>query len=577
MRNGTGGSPGRSGWITAVAPGSTAFIGYQRIWFRGDLLAGASVAAYLIPQALAYAALAGLSPIAGLWAALPPLIIYAFLGSSWQLSVGPESTTALMTAAVLAPMAAGIGTRYASLAAALAILVGLLCFGAGLLRLGFLASLLSEPVLVGYLAGIAATMVTSQLGRITGTASPAGDTLTAQVWNFAKNVTDLHWPTTVLSVVLIVGVLALERWMPHVPGPLAGIVVGTSLVAALALTRHGIDVVGTIPSGWPAFALPGLSGEDLTALALPAAGIAVVAFSDNMLTARAFATRAGDHEIDANAELRALGSCNLVAGLAQGFPVSSSGSRTALAAAAGSKTQVYSLVTFAFTLVALTIGDEAIALIPSAALGAIVVYAALKLIDIHQFRRLARFRRSEFVLAVVTAVAVATFGVLQGVLVAVVLTILDLLRRVARAHDSVQGFVPGLAGMHDVDDYPEATQIPGLVVYRYDAPLCFANAENFRRRALAAIDSSPSPVRWFVLNVEANVEVDLTALDALERLRAECERRGVVFALARVKQDLRDALRAAGMIEAIGEDRLFMTLPTAVAAYEHAHGSGPSH
>jgi SulP family sulfate permease len=237
---------------------------------------------------------------------------------------------------------------------------------------------------------------------------------------------------------------------------------------------------------------------------------------------------------------------------------------------------VYSLVVFAATLVAVTIGDSLIALIPSAALGAIVVYAAFKLIDAQQFRRLARFRRSELVLALATALSVATLGVLQGVLVAVGLTILDLLRRVARAHDSVQGFVPGLAGMHDVDDYPDATQVPGLVVYRYDAPLCFANAENFRRRALAAIDSSPSPVRWFVLNVEANVEVDLTALDALERLRAECDRRGVVFALARVKQDLRDALRAAGMIEAIGRDRLFMTLPTAVAAFEQSEQTGPS-
>lgn len=566
---------GRPGWVTSLAPGLTTLIHYQRDWLRGDLLAGASVAAYLVPQALAYAALAGLSPIAGLWAALPPLIVYAFMGSSRQLSVGPESTTALMTAAMIAPLAAGDATRYASFAATLAILVGVMCFGAGLLRLGLLASLLSEPVLVGYLAGIAATMVTSQLGRITGTPSPAGDTLAAQVLDFARTVTDVHWPTTALSAAVLVGVFAAARWIPRVPGPLLGVVLAALVVAGLSLTRYGIEVIGAIPSGWPTLALPGPSREELKALVLPAAGIAVVAFSDNMLTARAFAAKAGD-EIDANAELRALGTCNVMAGLAHGFPVSSSGSRTALGAAAGSRTQVYSLVVFAATLVAVTIGDSLIALIPSAALGAIVVYAAFKLIDAQQFRRLARFRRSELVLALATALSVATLGVLQGVLVAVGLTILDLLRRVARAHDSVQGFVPGLAGMHDVDDYPDATQVPGLVVYRYDAPLCFANAENFRRRALAAIDSSPSPVRWFVLNVEANVEVDLTALDALERLRAECDRRGVVFALARVKQDLRDALRAAGMIEAIGRDRLFMTLPTAVAAFEQSEQTGPS-
>ena len=215
-----------------------------------------------------------------------------------------------------------------------------------------------------------------------------------------------------------------------------------------------------------------------------------------------------------------------------------------------------------------------VAYVPTAALGALIIYAATKLVDVSEFRRLARFRRSEFVLALTTVVAVTVFGVLYGVLAAVALSILDLLRRLARGHDSVQGFVPGLAGMHDVDDYPQATVIPGLLVYRYDAPLCFANADDFRRRALAAVDGAPGPVRWFVLNAEANVEVDLTALDALESLRSELARRGIVFAMARVKQDLRAALEAAGILEKIGRDRLFMTLPTAVAAYRDARGPG---
>ena len=304
-------------------------------------------------------------------------------------------------------------------------------------------------------------------------------------------------------------------------------------------------------------------------------GIAVVAFSDNVLTASAFASRSGG-DIDANAELRALGVCNLAVGVAHGFPVSSSGSRTALGDAAGSRTQVYSLVALAVVSGVVLFGGHAVAYIPSAALGALIVYAAMKLIDVGEFRRLARFRRSELVLALTTALSVAVLGVLYGVLVAIGLSILDLLRRVARAHDSVQGIVPGVAGMHDVDDYPEAAVIPGLVVYRYDAPLCFANAEDFRRRAITAVDQSPGPVRWFVLNAEANVEVDMTALDALERLRIECERRGIVFAMARVKHDLRDALMAAGMIDSIGEDRLFMTLPTAVDAYRRSQGGGGS-
>ena len=271
--------------------------------------------------------------------------------------------------------------------------------------------------------------------------------------------------------------------------------------------------------------------------------------------------------MDANAELRALGVCNVGTGLLHGFPVSSSGSRTALGDALGSRTQLYSLVTLVFVLLVLVAGGDVLAKFPMAALGALVVYAALRLVDVPEFKRLARFRRSELILALATTASVLLFGVLYGVLVAIVLSILDLLRRVARPHDAILGFVPGVAGMHDLDDYPDAEPEPGLVVYRYDAPLFFANAENFRERALAAVDENEDRVKWFVLNAESNVEVDLTALDVLDQLRNELESRGIVFAMARVKQDLRDALEAAGMVDKIGEDRIFMTLPTAVEAY----------
>jgi sulfate permease, SulP family len=304
---------------------------------------------------------------------------------------------------------------------------------------------------------------------------------------------------------------------------------------------------------------------------IPAAGIAIVAFNDNVLTARTFAVRHGQ-DIDANAELRALGVCNVGTGLMQGFPVSSSGSRTALGDAVGGRSQLYSIVTLAFVVVVMLFGRGVLATFPSAALGALVIYAALRLIDVPEFKRLARFRRSEVVLALATTVAVLVFGVLYGVLVAIGLSILELLRRMARAHDGVLGFVPGVAGMHDVDDYPQADLVPGLLVYRYDAPLFFANAENFRERAIAAVDDYPGRVDWFVLNAEANVEVDLTALDAVDQLRTELARRGIVFAMARVKQDLRDALEAAGLVDKIGEDYIFPTLPTAVEAYRLASG-----
>lgn len=561
-------------WLLTALPGLAGLCGYPRTALRGDVVAGVSVAAYLIPQTLAYAALAGLSPVVGLWAALPPLLVYALLGSSRQLSVGPESTTAVMTAAILGPLVFGDPGRHATYAATLALLVGVICMLAGLLRLGFISSLLSGPVLVGYLTGIALVMIVGQLDRITGVPA-AGDTVIEQARSLLTGIDHVHWPTLALSTAVLVLIFGLQRFCPRLPGPLIGVLGAALLVALFTLGRYGIDVVGAVPSGLPRFGLPDLSLPVLQDLVVPALGIVVVAFSDDVLTARAFAARTAD-DIDSNAELRALGVCNIAVGLTHGFPVSSSGSRTALGAAAGSRTQVFSLVAFATVGCVVSLGGSVISAIPSAALGALIIYAAMKLVDVGEFRRLARFRRSELVLAVATVVAVSLLGVLYGVLAAVTLSILDLLRRLSRAHDSIQGFVPGIAGMHDVDDYPDATVLSGLLVYRYDAPLCFANAEDFRRRALAAVADSPQPVRWFVLNAEANVEVDLTALDALERLRSELTSRGIVFAMARVKQDLRDALESAGLLARIGADRIFMTLPTAVAAYQDAVGDDPA-
>ncbi len=551
-----------------ILPGLAQFRGYQREWLRGDLLAGVTVAAYLVPQVMAYATVAGLPPVVGLWAALAPLAVYAVLGSSRQLSVGPESTTALMTATALAPLAAGDPGRYAALAAAVALLVGAICFVAGLVRIGFLADLLSRPVLVGYMTGVAVIMIGSQLGKVTGV-SVEGDEFVDQVRSFIKGLGGAHWPTIALSVAVLIVLLILARVVPRLPGPLIAILLATAAVAVFSLDRNGIRVIGEIPSGLPTPGLPGIGLSELSTLVIPAAGIAIVAFSDNVLTARTFAAR-HDQRVDANAELRALGVCNVGAGLLHGFPVSSSGSRTALGDTLGSRTQLYSVFSLAFVLLVMVAGRGVLANFPMAALGALVVYAALRLVDVPEFKRLARFRRSELILALATTASVLLFGVLYGVLVAIVLSILDLLRRVARPHDAIQGFVPGVAGMHDLDDYPEADPEPGLVVYRYDAPLFFANAENFRERALAAVDENPDPVKWFVLNAEANVEVDLTALDVLDALRAELSSRGIVFAMARVKQDLRDALVGAGLIEKIGEDRIFMTLPTAVEAYRNS-------
>lgn len=532
-----------------------------------------TVAAYLIPQVMAYATVAGLPPVVGLWATIAPLAVYALLATSRQMSVGPESTTALLTAVALAPLAAGDPRRYAALAAVLALLVGALCLVAALARLGVLADLLSRPVLIGYLAGTAGLMIVGQLGRVTGV-PVEGETAMAQLRSFVANLGSWHPATAILAATVLVALLVMARWTPRAPGPLLAVLAATLAVAVFSLERFGIAVVGSVPAGLPVPALPTLAMADVAALLLPAAGIAVVGFSDNALTARAFAARHGRH-VQVNTELAALGATNVAAAVTHGFPVSSSGSRTTIADLMGARTQLYSLVCLASVLVVLFGATGVLAQFPMAALGALVVYAALRLIDVAEFRRIGRFRRSELLLALVTTGSVLVLGVLYGVLVAVALSVFDLLRRIARGHDAVLGFVPGLAGMHDVDDYPAARPLPGLVVYRYDAPLFFANAEDFRTGALAAVDWSAEhtgvPVRWFVLNVEANVEVDLTALDAVEQVRAELAARGIVFALARVKQDLRVALDAAGLTTRIGPDHLFPTLPTAVEAFRAAH------
>jgi len=393
---------------TDWAPGVAQFRGYKRAWLRGDLLAGLTVAAYLIPQVMAYATLAGLSPIVGLWAALAPLLIYALLGSSRHMSVGPESTTALMVVAVLAPFASGDASRYAALAAVLGVLVGAICFLAGIARLGFLANLLSRPVLVGYMTGVALVMMASQLGKLTG-ASVVGDEFVDQMRSFARGVGGLHWPTMLLAGAVLAFLLALDRWAPRVPGPLIAVVAAAAAVAALSLESKGIVVVGSVPSGLPTPAVPLVSPNEMAALVITAAGIAIVAFSDNILTARIFAIRHG-YEIDANVELRAIGVCNIAAGLTRGFPVSSSGSRTAIGDAVGSRTQIYSLVALSLVLVVMLFASDLLAQFPSAALGALVVYAALRLIDVSEFRRLARFRRSELVIALMTTAAVLGIG-----------------------------------------------------------------------------------------------------------------------------------------------------------------------
>ncbi|MGZ4617042.1 MAG: sulfate permease, partial [Actinomycetes bacterium] len=519
---------------------------YDRAWLRGDTLAGLTVAAYLIPQVLAYAGIAGVPPQAGLWSAVAALLVYALIGSSRRLSVGPESTTALLTAAALAPIAAGDPARYAALAVALAAMVGLVCLIAWIARLGFLADLLSRPVLIGYMTGIAALMVSSQLGTLTGVQVPSGSFL-SEVSSFASQVGDLNAASTAVSAATLVFLFGAMRLAPKAPVPLLAVLLAAGFVALLSLSDQGVALVGAVPHGLPP-APEWVGLADLRQLVLPALGLTVVAYTDNVLTARAFGARHRE-DVDADQELLALAAANVAAAAAHGMPVSSSGSRTAIGDAMGARTQAHSLVAASVVLITIGLLGGLVAHIPKPALGALVVWAATRLVDIGEFRRIARFRRSELVLALVTVTAVLMLNVLSAVVIAVALSVLDLLRRVARPHDGVLGYVPGVAGMHDVDDYPDARLVPGLLVYRYDSPLFFANADDFLHRAQAAADGFVGPLHWFVLNAEAIVAIDITSLDALDELRRRLTSSGTIFALARVKHELECDLARAGFID----------------------------
>ena len=553
-----------------LLPGLAVLRDYDKVWMRGDVLGGITVAAYLVPQVLAYAEVAGLPAVTGLWAVGPSLLVYAVFGSSRRLSVGPESTTALMTAAGIGALVTGAGgvAMRQEMAALLAIAVGLICVVGFLTRLGFLSDLLSKPVLVGYMAGIAALMVVSQIGKVTGI-RVQGDSFVQELTYAVTHLGAVHVPTLLLSAGVLVVLLGFQRLRPTWPGPLIGMLGATLVVAVFGLVdRAGVSVVGDVPQGLPAIRVPDLGNVDVWRLLPAALGIAVVAYSDNVLTGRAFGARHRE-SIDSNQEFLALGGANVATGLLQGFPVSSSGSRTVIADAMGARTQLHSLVSLVLVVATLLWLGPVIGAFPTAALGAVVVYAAIRLVDIPEMRRIAAFRRSELVLALSTTAAVLLFGVLPGIGAAIALSVLDLLRRIVHPHDGVLGYVPDVAGMHDIDDHPDAVQVPGLVVYRYDSPLFFANADDFTRRALEVVDAAQQRggVEWFLLNAEANTEVDLTAVDALEALRATLERRGIVFAMARVKEDMRVSLEAGGLVEQVGASLIFPTLPTAVAAY----------
>jgi sulfate permease, SulP family len=550
---------------------------YHRRWLRRDGIAGVAVAAYLVPQVMAYAAIIGVPPVASLWTALAAIIAYAVLGSSRILSAGPESTVALMTAVAIAPLAAHNPDRAVALSAALALIVAGWAVLARLLRAGIIAELLSTPLLAGYLAGSAVLMVVSQLDKVTGT-SFEGGSIIDEARGFLGVAMDTDWAALTIAASTLAVILLLAWLRPSLPGPLIAVTLATVASAVLNLESYGVAVVGQVPSGLPHPHLPAVTFDDVKMLLLAGLGITIVGYSDVMLIARGFpltpaeGETAADLRPDPQAELVAMAGVHAMVGMFSGYPVSASGSRTALAIAGRAGSQVYSLVAALCVVAVLFFAGPLMAAMPWAALGGVVLYAAGRLVSIPEFRRLWLFRRREFVLAVITLVGTVVVGILQGVVLAIALSILEMLLRLARPHEGVLGRVPGIAGMHDVDDYPDARTTPGCMFYRYDAPLFFANIGDLRERVhkLLALENQAypdSPVRWFVLNVEANTEIDITAADGLRELARELADSGIHLGLARVKNDLYVPLYRAGVIDAIGKDMLFATLPVAEESY----------
>ena len=562
-----------TGGIRRWMPGLELLRTYQRSWLPRDLVAGLVLTALLVPAGMGYAEASGLPAIYGLYATVIPLTAYALFGPSRILVLGPDSSLAPLIAAAILPLAAGSEAEAVALAAMLAILAGLLCVGAGLARFGFVTDLLSKPVRYGYMNGIALTVLLSQLPKLFGFSVDAEGVI-PEAQAFLRGVADGETNTValLLGVASLLVILACKRWWPKIPGVLVAVVGATVAVGAFDLAqRYDLKVVGPLPQGLPSFQLPGVGAADIPALLAGAFGIALVSFADTSVLSRTFAIRGG-YRVDSNQELVALGAANVAAGFFQGFPISSSSSRTPVAESAGAKSQVTGLVGALAIALMLLFFPNVVQDLPDSALAAVVITAAMGLVEIAGVRKLYRWRRMEFYLSIVCFLGVAVLGVIEGIFLAVGLALADFIRRNWRPYDAVLGRVDNLKGYHDVSRYPDAKRIPGLVLFRWDAPLFFANAEIFADRVKEAIASSPTPVRWVLVTAEPVTDLDTTAADVLLRLDEELAATGVDLRFAEMKDPVKDLLRRYGLMRRFGDDHFYPTIGTAVSAYLDATG-----
>jgi high affinity sulfate transporter 1 len=515
------------------------FHSYSFRYLRSDLLAAVSVAAVAVPTAMAYAELADFPPVVGLYASVLPLVAYACLGSSRQLIVGPDAATCTIVAAALAPIALSNPARYLELSMALSMIVGVMCVITGVLRLGVLADFLSRPILIGFMNGIALTIVSKQLGSICGFALVNNTGFFLRVANFASRLGEIHSPTLVVGLITLVFIWTCSRFAPRVPGPLVGVAIGLLFAQLFDLEKRAVATVGAISAGMPLPRLPVVSLDDLQALSLDALGVLLVSFCSAIATAKSFAARNG-YEVDANRELIALGAANLASGVSQGFAVSGADSRTAISDVAGGKTRmtaVYAAGLMALVLVFLT---KPLSMVPKSSLAAVLIVAGLSLFDFNSTGHLYRVSRREFWIANAATLGVITIGVGAGIIIAVVLSLVILLSEVSRPHDAVLGLVPGSDDYGDIAVHPGAKSVPGVLIYRFDAAILFFNAAYFKERVRAAVSATQAKPHTFLFDAEAVTMIDATAAFAIEEIRAELESNDVTIVIARARTALRE-------------------------------------
>lgn len=558
-------------------PGARTIASYQASWARRDVVAGIVLTTLLVPQGMAYAELAGLPAITGLYTSILCLVGYAVFGPSRILVLGPDSSLGPMIAATILPILGANGSpeRAIALASMLALITGAIMIAAGVAKLGFVADLLSKPTQIGYMNGLALTILIGQLPKLFGFSTDANGLINeARAFVHGLASGEAVGAAVAIGILGLVLILALGHWLPRVPGVLVAVVTAIAASAAFALSDHGVSLVGTLPKGFPPLTVPSPI-SDLPLLVAGALGIALVALTDTISTASAFAARTGQ-EVDGNGEMIGIGAANVAAGFFQGFPVSTSGSRTAVAEQAGAKTQLSGVVGAALIVLMLVLTPGLLKNLPNPTLAAVVIAASLSLADVRGTVRLWHQRRVEFLLSVTAFLGVALLGVLEGIAVAVALSILNVFRRAWWPYQTTLGLVDGMPGQHDRQLHPEAQELPGLVIFRFDGPLFFANARTFRDQIRRFAAAEPRP-QWILIAAEPITDIDTTAADVLGELDEELNAAGTSLVFAELKHPVRAKLERYELIGPLSPAHFFPTLDGAVDAFREQTGAEWTH